>query len=521
MNAPNILTRRSFLRRAAMVGGAGACAGTIRDLRLVNSLMAAQDPNPSGPYKALVCIFLSGGNDANNWIVPTDNTTFGEYTAARGNLAIPSSALHTLRTGPLGTDAAFSYQGRTYGFHPSCVELQTLFGEKKLAVVQNVGTLVRPTTKANYTSGLAAYRPPQLFSHSDQVTQWQTSIPDQPPATGWGGRVADIYNSVANPSGQISMSVSLNGANTLQIGNLVSQYHVSTAGAVTLGGGAMMSGSGARVRAMKDIMALTHANLQRQAYAGVLDRAIFTGDLLNTNIAAYLDPTDSPASYTAQNASAPWRWNTGLTGIYSAASQPNGLGGFPNTTVGTQLKMIARLIAASGPSGFNMKRQIFFCAEGGFDTHTAQVTLTPNVDTLTGSHADLLNRVSEAMFAFQRAMEQIGMSDSVTAFTASDFSRTFPSNSQGSDHGWGSHHIVVGGAVDGGNMFGKLPAFAINGPDDTGTGRWIPTLSVDEHTATLAKWYGLDANEISAMLPNLARFNTSHASNYVGFMKSA
>ncbi|MFZ4767015.1 MAG: DUF1501 domain-containing protein, partial [Roseimicrobium sp.] len=285
-------------------------------------------------------------------------------------------------------------------------------------------------------------------------------------------------------------------------------------------GGGLMSGAGARVRAMKDIMALSHANLQRQAYAGVLDRAIFTGDLLNTNIAPYLDPTDSPGSYTAQNAAAPWRWNTGLTGIYSTAAQPNGLGGFPNTAVGTQLKMIARLIAASGPTAFNMKRQIFFCAEGGFDTHTAQVTLTPAVDTLTGSHADLLNRVSEAMFAFQRAMEQLGLSDSVTAFTASDFSRTFPSNRQGSDHGWGSHHIVVGGGVDGGKMFGKLPTFAINGPDDTGTGRWIPTLSVDEHTATLAKWYGLDANEISAMLPNLSRFNTSHAGGYINFMKA-
>jgi len=530
MNTPNAFTRRSFLSRAAMIGGAGACAGTIRDLSLINSMMAAQDPNPNGPYKALVCVFLSGGNDANNWIVPTDPTTFGEYTAARGNLAIPSSALHPLRTGPLGSDPAYTYQGRTYGFHPSCVELQTLFGEKKLAIVQNVGTLVRPTTKANYTSGLAAYRPPQLFSHSDQVTQWQTSIPDQPPTTGWGGRVADIYNSVANPSGQISMSVSVNGANTLQIGNLVSQYHVSTSGAVTLGGGAMMSGNGARVRAMKDIMALNHTNLQRQAYASVLNRAIFTGDLLNTNIASKTDPTDSPSGgytnaqqVTGFNAGQTWKWQTGLTGIYNPAMSgfTDGLGGFPNTAVGTQLKMIARLIAASGPAAFNMKRQIFFCAEGGFDTHTAQVTLAPNVDTLTGSHADLLNRVSEAMFAFQRAMEQIGMADSVTAFTASDFSRTFPSNSQGSDHGWGSHHIVVGGGVDGGKMFGKLPTFAINGPDDTGTGRWIPTLSVDEHTATLAKWYGLDQSEIGAVLPNLGRFNTSFGSNYIGFMKPA
>jgi len=540
MNSPNILTRRSFLRRAAVLGSAGACAGTIRDFRLMNSLMAAQNPNPSGPYKALVCVFLGGGNDANNWIVPTDNTTYGEYATARGNLVLPQSSLLPLRTGPLGTDPAYNYQGRTYGFHPGCSHLQTLFGEKKLAIVQNVGTLVRPTTKAQYNSGLAAYRPPQLFSHSDQVTQWQTSIPDQPPTTGWGGRVADIYDSVANPSGKISMSVSIAGANTFEIGNLVSQYHVSTSGAVTLSGGAMMSGSGARVQAMKDIMALSNTNLQRQAYANVLDSAIKVGDLLNGNIASTDDPTDAPSGgytnaqqVTGLAAGQTFKWQTGLTGIYNPALTgfTDGLGGFPNTTLGTQLKMVARLIAANGPTGFDMKRQIFYVTVGGFDTHTAQVDGTgfTNQPTNTaGTHYGLLRQVSEAMFAFQRAMEQLDganpakpYSTGVTAFTASDFSRTFPSNSQGSDHGWGSHHIVVGGAVDGGKMFGKLQNFAINGPDDTGTGRWLPTLSVDEHTATLAQWYGLDSNEIGGILPNISRFNSSFAGKYVGFMKSA
>lgn len=540
MNSPNIITRRSFFRRAAVLGTAGACAGTIRDFRLMNSLMAAQNPNPSGPYKALVCVFLGGGNDANNWIVPTDNTTYGEYAAARGNLVLPQSSLLPLRTGPLGTDPAYSYQGRTYGFHPACSRLQTLFGEQKLAIVQNIGTLVRPTTKANYTSGLAAYRPPQLFSHSDQVTHWQTSIPDQPPTTGWGGRVADIYDSVANPTGKISMNVSIAGANTFEIGNLVSQYHVATTGAVTLSGGAMMSGSGARVKAMKDIMALSNSNLQRQAYANVLDSAIKVGDLLNSNISAKADPTDSPLGgyTTAQqvtgfNGGQTFKWQTGLTGIYNSALTgfTDGLGGFPNTTLGTQLKMVARLIAANGPSGFDMKRQIFYVTAGGFDTHTAQVDgpgFTNQPTNTGGTHYGLLRQISEAMFAFQRAMEQLDNGDpakpystGVTAFTASDFSRTFPSNSQGSDHGWGSHHIIVGGAVDGGKMFGKLPTFAINGPDDTGTGRWLPTLSVDEHTATLAQWYGLDANEIGSLLPNISRFNTSFGNKYIGFMKPA
>lgn len=482
--APNILTRRSFARSLGGLGlGAAAYSSTIRDLRLINSVMAA----PTGPsptdYKALVCLFLAGGNDSNNWIVPTDATTFNAYTSIRGNLALPQSSLLTLRTGPGGSDPAYQdADGHNYGFHPNCGELQTLFGEDKLATVFNIGTLVRPITRAEYLSSATGTKPPQLFSHSDQVTQWQTSIPDQPPATGWGGRVADLLNAWANPSGNLSMSVSLNGANTLEIGNLVSQYHVSTTGAVTLSGN-LMTGNSTRVRAMRDILALSNTNLQRKAYAQVLDRAIFTGDLLNTAIA----PTALDTFWTVP---------------------------FPNTTLGNQLKMIARLIQARGPAAFNMHRQIFFCSVGGYDTHTSQVTLTPTLNTTTGTHATLLNEVSECMFAFQRAMEQLGESSNVTTFTASDFSRTFPTNSQGSDHGWGAHHLVMGGAVQGGRTFGKLPTFAINGPDDTGTGRWIPTLAVDQHSATLAKWFGVPDSDIPVLFPNISRFSTAD----LGFM---
>ena len=482
MNFPNIrATRRSFLRNSAYAGlGATAIGSALRDLRMMNSVMAA---DVSG-YKALVCLFLAGGNDANNWLVPTDTTTFDAYTAIRGNLALPSSSLLTLRTGSSGSDPAYvDGDGHTLGFHPACQELQTLFGEDKLAAVKNVGTLVRPTTRAQYLAYPSFYRPPQIFSHSDQVTQWQTSIPDQPPITGWGGRVADILNASANPAGNISMSVSLNGNNTFEIGNLVSQYHVSQTGAVTLSGN-LMSGSQPRVQAVKDIIALNQPNLQRQAYGGVLENAIETGDLLNSSIT----PTEEPG----------WTWTTP----------------FPATGLGNQMKMIARLIQARGPSAFNMNRQVFFCSVGGYDTHTAQVTLAPTLDTTTGTHTNLLNEVSECMFAFQRAMEQIGTSNEVTTFTASDFSRTFPTNSQGSDHGWGAHHLVMGGAVNGGETYGSLPTFAINGPDDTGTGRWIPTLAVDQYSATLAKWFGLGESEIDAVFPNLNRFN----SRYLGFM---
>jgi uncharacterized protein (DUF1501 family) len=479
----NFLTRRSFLSRAGFGVGAAAATHAIRDLRLIGTAMAAQGPVTG--YKALVCMFLSGGNDSNNWIVPTDNTTYDDYAAIRGNLAIPKSALLPLRTGPGGAAPAYmDGDGHTYGIHPSCPRLQTLFGEDKLAFVMNVGTLVRPTTRAQYLSNSKFYTPPQLFSHSDQVTQWQTSIPDAPPTTGWGGRVADLMDSIANPTGNLSMSVSLSGANTFEVGNLVSQYHVSTTGAVVLSGD-LMTGNSQRIRALRNVLALPHTNLQRTAVADVSDNAIATGDLLNTNIAA-----------------------TALDTYWTVP--------FPNTTLGNQMKMIARLIQARGPTAFDMKRQIFFCSAGGYDTHTSQVLVNGVNDPVNtaGAHYRLLDEVNSALFAFQRAMEQLGVGNDVTTFSASDFSRTLPTNSQGSDHGWGGHHIVVGGAVKGGQIFGKLPVFAINGPNDTGLGRWIPTQSVDQHSATLAKWFGVSASEMSTLFPNLARFPTQD----LGFM---
>ncbi len=488
---PKLTNRRDFLRQASCAAvGSLALKSTIRDLRLINSALAVQ-PALTG-YKALVCVFLSGGNDSNNWIVPTDPTTFADYTSIRGNLALPQSSLLPLWANTAGSIPYTDPAGHTYGFHPSCPELQTLFKEDKLAVVLNVGTIVRPTTRAQYLSGLQAYRPPQLFSHSDQVTQWQTSIPDQPPSTGWGGRVADLVNAAAsNPSNSISMSVSVSGANTFEIGNLISQYQVSTTGAVVLTGDTLMTSGGPRSRAFQAIARLSDINLQRTAVADVTKNAIAKGDLLNANI-----------SDTALDT----YWNVR----------------FPDTTLGNELKMVARLIQARGSTKFNMKRQIFFTSVGGYDTHTSQVSVngTDQPTSPQGAHYRLLDEVSSCMFAFQRAMEQLGESNNVTSFTASDFARTLPTNSQGSDHGWGGHHIIVGGAggvtgaVKGGQTYGQLPVLAINGPNDTGLGRWIPTIAVDQHAATLAKWFGVDSSEMDAIFPNLGRF----ASRDLGFM---
>ena len=475
---PHLRTRREFVRQAACAAvGTLSIASTIRDLRFINAAVAQGSLTD---YKALVCVFLSGGNDCNNIIVPT-GADYTNYAAARQNLALPEASLLPL--------TSLNPDGHSYGLHPTMPEMQTLFSEQKMAMLFNVGPLVYPMTRAQYQAK-SVPRPPQLFSHSDQVTHWQTSLPDQPPKTGWGGRIADLMHPMqvdlvngvpTSNSAKIALCTSVAGANTFEVGDTFAQYHVSTNGAVTLS-----SVNGSRLQAMKDILAIGDINLQRTAFAGVTKSAIDTGDLLNTAIA----PTSGASYWTSP---------------------------FPTSSLGNQLRMIARLIEA-GPRpstdanpGLNMKRQIFFCSVGGYDTHTAQVG---TADPTIGTHANLLNELSEAVFAFQRGMQQIGQANNVTLFTASDFGRTFPTNGQGSDHGWGSHHFIVGGAVRGGRTYGAFPALQVNGPDDTSTGRWIPRVSVDEYSATLAKWFGVSAGDLSTVFPNIGHF----AAPDVGFM---
>jgi len=471
----SVLTRRQFLRQAACAAlGTAAMTSAIRDLRFMNAAVAQTNIND---YKALVCIFLNGGNDSNNLIIPTIQAEYDNYAAIRTPvLAIPQSSLLAL--------SSLSSDGHEYGLHPCCPELQTLFGENKLAVLFNTGTLVYPMNRTQYQNN-SVKRPPQLFSHSDQQTQWQTSIPDQPALTGWGGRCADLLQSV-QPSAPISLSVTLAGANIFEVGNVISQYSVSTSGAISLAGV-----SGNRLNALKGILGLSYPNMQAQAYADVAEHSINTGTLLNTAIG-----TTSAANY----------WTTPFP---TTITPPTAPGTTFSSGLSSQLKMIARLIeagsraAASG--GFGMKRQIFFCQVGGYDLHTNQ---TSAATTLTGSHANLLAELSQCMYAFQRGMEQLGLSNKVTSFTVSDFGRTFPSNGAGSDHGWGSHHLILGGAVNGRRTYGRFPTLAVNGPDDTSTGRWIPTTACDQYFATLASWFGVDNANLSTVFPNVGRFAT-------------
>jgi uncharacterized protein (DUF1501 family) len=489
---PSPLTRRDFIRQAACAAvGTAAMTTAIRDLRFMNAAVAQSN---ASDYKALVCIFLAGGNDSNNLIVPTLASEYDNYAAIRTPvLALPQGSL--LPISPLNSD------GRTYGFHPCCAPLQNLFGQGRLAVLFNTGTLVYPMTRVQYTSNSVA-RPPQLFSHADQVTQWQTSVPDQPALTGWGGRCADLLDAV-QPGSPVSLSVTLAGANTFEVGNMVSQYSVSTSGAVSLQGV-----TGARLQALTNILGLSYPNMQAQAYSDVAEHSINTGTLLNSAIATTADP-----SGTVQY------WTVPFPGSGSFQVTAPTSGAKFNSSLGPQLKMIARLIEAGSRAaangGFGMKRQIFFCQVGGFDLHSGQTDQPAGGSVMNGSHANLLAEISQCMNAFQSAMDQIGtlhgdssFAQRVTAFTCSDFGRTFPGNGQGSDHGWGSHHMIMGGAVHGQQTYGKFPTLAVNGPDDTSTGRWIPTTSCDQYFATLATWFGVDQSNLSTVFPNLGRFAT-------------
>jgi len=490
------LNRREFLRTAACAAvGTAAMTAAIRDLRFMNAAVAQSNIND---YKALVCIFLGGGNDSNNLIIPTITSEYNNYAAIRTPvLAIPQGAI--LPISPLNSD------GHSYGFHPCCSQLQSLFGAGKLAVLFNTGTLAYPLTKAQYNA-TPSKRPPQLFSHADQVTQWQTSIPDQPPVSGWGGRCADLLNSV-NPGTAISLSVSLAGANTFEVGNVVSEYVVSTSGAIQIQN---LSSLPNRLNTLTNVLGLPNSNMQAKAYADTAYHSIKTGQTLNTTIAPTADPSGTQQFWTTPfPASSPFQVTTPTSGAKF------------NSSLGPQLRMIARLIEAGHRSvangGFGMKRQIFFCSVGGYDLHTGQTDVPNGGSVLNGAHANLFAEISQCMNAFQAAMDQIGnmpthndpnFGQRVTGFTCSDFGRTFPGNGQGSDHGWGSHHLIMGGAVHGQKTYGTFPVLTVGGPDDTSTGRWIPTTACDQFFATLATWFGVDSSNLAEVFPNLGRFST-------------
>lgn len=530
----HLSNRRDFIRQAACAAvGTTALTGALRDLRLINAALAA------GPiandYKALVCVFLAGGNDSNNLIIPTIPAEYASYSTIRTTiLAIPNAdggPATALALNPINSD------GHTYGIHPACVGLQNLFNSGKASTLFNVGSLVYPITRAQYSAGTVK-TPPQLFSHSDQQQQWQTSIPDKPATSGWGGRLGDLltnpgtYN--ANPNGQISFATSVAGTNTWQRGLYTDQYNLTTTGAIDLSSTVNVGGlTEGKKNALLSMMGVSQTNLQSKAYAAALDHALREAGIVNTSIGLF-NPDQTTGS--GNPGSVPgFVVQAGDPLANSATVGAVGTALFPTTVttpnngstftsgLSSQLKMVARLIEAGSRqirlpgdiSGMNMRRQIFFVQVGGYDTHTSQTNTVSNgatnANVIIGSQANLFAELSRTLYGFQRAMEILGLSNNVTCFTASDFGRTFPSNGQGSDHGWGSHHVVVGGAVNGRKTFGTWPTLTVNGPDDTNTGRWIPTTSVEQYCASFATWFGVENADVATIFPNLGRFATPPA----------
>jgi len=443
------MKRRDFLKRYASTAAAGLGAySTLGGLSLTNAL--ANDTE----YKALVCVFLYGGNDSFNMLVPTDESAHRAYADARKNLAVSRSQLL-----PLDTVAS---DGLRYGLHPSMPEIRDLYNQGKATVVGNVGPLLVPTSRDDYINARVPV-PPRLFSHNDQQDFWQSLELDKLQSTGWAGRMADALASL-NGEQALSMNVSMAGSNLMLTGSATIPYIASSEGVERAKASVLLSGFGRASRRSNALQALLDresehvlANQYRTTVKRANELSIQIGDILNQS-----SRVDA---------------------------------GFPQTPLADSLQMVARMISVRQSLG--LKRQVFFIGYGGWDTHGGQ----------NARHPALLRNLSQSLAAFYRATDVLGLTDQVTTFTAADFGRTLTSNGDGSDHGWGGHQLVMGGAVRGQSIVGEMPVIAIDGPSDSGHGRIIPTLAVDQYCATLARWFGLSNNNLDEVFPNLREFS--------------
>ncbi len=468
------VNRRGFLRRsiASALGGVGVYSA-LGNLQLVAAASRLSKGIPTD-YRALVCVFLFGGNDSFNTLVPYSAPHYGVYNASRPALAIAQSAAANLSLTALpaqpGLPGGLASDGASYGLHPAMPDLRALFNNQRAAVIGNVGTLMGPITQAEYQAGTRP-TPPQLFSHDDQANLWQTSRPDDVNADGWGGRIADLlYND--NPNQQLPMTVSIAGQNLFQRGSVIDQYVMSPAGAPPIDYLRIYQNE-LGVDAFNALMASgTQAHMFERAYASATRRSISSYQMINSALDGVTQP---------------------LTTV------------FPNSTLGQQMRMVARLIQVREALG--MRRQVFYVGLGGFDTHNDQIA----------THGTILGDLSQSLSAFYSATQELSLADKVTAFTASDFGRTISTNSDGTDHGWGGHHFVVGGAVRGGRFFGQMNSLAqLNNPNDAGYGQVIPTTSVDQYAATLAAWFGVDNSGLADIFPRLYQYATPN----LGFMQA-
>ena len=445
--------RREFLKQSGAAAATSAAFAHIPGMAYSQGIGTAA---PFNDYKALVCVFLFGGNDSYNMIIPRSNAEYNIYAAARQNMAVQQNDL--LAINPLTPD------GTNYGLHPSMGGIQTLFEQGRAAFVNNIGPLVEPTTKSDYFNG-SVLLPPQLFSHNDMQDQWLSLKGPTVSNTGWAGRVADLIRmNVANQ--QLATNVSTFGSSLFQSADETIAYVMGNSGPVPFTG---FSNSGdpndlfyQQRLAFERLLDAQHDTIYERGFAEVQRRAVDTVDLVSDALA------QAPTLNTV----------------------------FPQTQLGNQLRTVAEMIAVRDE--LQMERQIFFVATGGFDTHDDQVQNQPG----------LLGGVSEAISAFYDASVELQISDSVTTFTQSDFGRTMTSNGDGTDHAWGGCQFVVGGAVAGRDMYGIYPDLALGSNDDVGGGRFIPTTSADQYAATLARWFGVAEVDIPSVSPNIGNFAT-------------
>ena len=474
---PHSHSRRAFLRRSAQLAFTGAALPTALNLAAMGE--AAAFNAPAGSYKALVCVFLFGGNDYGNTVVTYDDPSYNAYSTIRGGgagqtaggIALAKASL----TPTLLSPSTALPGGRQYALHPSMTGMAGLFNAGQAAVQLNVGPLVVPMTKAQYLGGNRTLYPlpPKLFSHNDQQSIWQSSSPEGS-TIGWGGNIGDL--ALASNTNSLFTCMSITGNAVFLAGDSALSYQVSTGGAVKINSVVNnVYGSAAVKTAMGQLVQQARSHVLENEYTTVAKRAIGSEGLITSGI------------------------GTGSALGTGAEFAP--LNALPtNNSLGAQLKMVARLIAARASLG--TKRQVYFVSLGGFDNH----------DLLLTNHVTNLTRVSEAMTAFYQTTANLGVANDVTAFTASDFGRTLTSNGDGSDHGWGSHHFVVGGAVQGKSFYGYAPPVG-NGSTATeadqwhvGQGRLLPTTSVDQYAATLASWFGVEPAEMAGILPNLRNY---------------
>lgn len=443
--------RREFLRRASQLSLAGVATPWALNL----AAMAQAAAQTASDYKALICVFLYGGNDHGNTLVPYDSGSHAAYAAIRGALATPRSALAATALNPVQALP----DGRQMALAPQLAPLMPLFDGGQMGVLLNIGTLIQPTTLAQYNAGSVPL-PPKLFSHNDQQSVWQSSLPEGA-TSGWGGRIGDLF--LASNNQATFTCVNVSGNAVFMSGNSAVQYQVSTGGSVALRGiQAPLFGSTACSEVLRQLTTASYPHLMRAEHTRVMTRAIDANVALTTALAG-VPP---------------------LTTLFDSTNP-----------LALQLQMVARLIAARSPLG--ARRQVFFVSLGGFDTH----------DFLADQHPGLLAAVGGALKSFYDATVELGVAQQVTAFTASDFGRTLTSNGDGSDHGWGSHHLVLGGAVRGGRLHGQLPSVSVNGPDDVGQGRLLPTTAVDQLAATLARWMGVSNTDLALVAPNIAHYS--------------